>query len=331
MEYMKNLLKKENVTLSEHKLMSKLFEMLTNQQEIKNIGKEAMKMVESLKGEVLLLQYNDYNKYNVIHSFGDKNLIEDYLENTVLFKQLADTKKPIFNSDEFGCYLALPILSKDDFLGGFFIYNEQKIDCYEDLYLLLHFMALSFKFYTSLEENKLNTVKDTVTTLYNYRHFHDQLEIEFEKSTRSRIPLSMVTIDVVNFSLINEKFGYNGGDVILREVGELIKKTTRIVDMPSRINDDTFAILLSNTDLLGSFILLNRIFTRLERHTFSINDVEFNIKFRLSATGLDIDNPDISTFMENAKNALKEYTSDDITTIIKELQDKKRAEEEDED
>ena len=322
MDYMKNLLKKEDVTLDKHKLMSKLFEMLTNQQEIKNIGKEAMKLISSIKGEVLLLQYNDYNKFNVISSFGDKNLIEDYLENSLLFKQLSDNKKPIFNSDEHGCYLALPILSKDDFLGGLFIYNEQKIDCYEELFVLLHFLALAFRFYLSLEENKLNTVKDNVTNLYNYRHFQDQLELEFEKSTRYRIPLSMVSIDIVNFSLINEKFGFNGGDAVLHEVGEIIKKTTRSIDMPSRINDDTFAILLSNTDLLGSFILLNRVLMRLERHKFSVNGIDFNLKVRISANSLDLNNPDVNVFMSEGKSLLKEYSIEDVMNIIKELNEK---------
>lgn len=328
MEYMKNLLKKENVNLEEHKLMSKLFEMLTNQQEIKNIGKEAMKLISSLKGEVLLLQYSDYNKYNVIHSFGDKSAIEDNLENSLLFKKLADSKKPIFNSEEHHCFMALPIMSKDDFLGGLFIYEEQKIECFEELYLLLHFLALAFKFYTSLEENKLNTVKDTVTNLYNYRHFHDQLELEFEKSTRYRIPLSIVSIDIVNFSLINERFGYNGGDVILHEVGEIIKKTTRNIDMPSRINDDTFCILLSNTDLLGSYVLLNRILMRLDRHKFIVDDAEFNIKFRFSANTLDINAPDMNKFIDDAKSSLKELKVSDVMETISELQEQKRKEEE---
>lgn len=323
MDYLKHLLKREKATLDTFKTMSKIFEMLCNQQEIKNIGKEAMTLVKELKGDVLLLQYSD-DKFNVIHTLGNKETLEEKVEDKVFFKKIKESKKPFFKAEEGECFMALPILSKDVFLGVFCIYEEQKITCWEEIYTLLNLMALIFKHYELVEENKLNNIKDHVTDLFNYRHFQDQLELEVEKATRYHIPLSMVMIDVENFRLINEKLGYEAGDEVLRDIANVLEKTTRVVDMPARLNGDNFAILLSNTDLLGSYILLNRILLKLDRYKFKVNGNEFKVRVKLSATSFNAQESNGQAFLESAKEGLKGWTLPEVSDIIEKLENEKR-------
>ena len=323
MDYLKHLMKKENATLDTFKTMSKIFEMVCNQQEIKNIGKEALSSVKGLKGDVLLLQYTD-EKFTITHSHGNKDSIEEKFEDKAFFKRIKESKKPFFKAEEGDCFLALPILSKDVFLGIFCIYEEQKITCWEEIYTLLNLMALIYKHYELVEENKLNNIKDHVTSLFNYRHFQDQLELEVEKATRYHIPLSMVTVDVENFHMINEKLGYEAGDEVLRDIASVLEKTTRMVDMPARLNGDTFAILLSNTDLLGSYILLNRILLKLDRYKFKANGSEFKVRVKLSATAFDVYEGNGQLFIEKGKNELKVWTLSEVGAIIKKLEEEKR-------
>lgn len=323
MDYLKQLLKKEKVTLGTFKTMSKIFEMVCNQQEIKNIGKEAMTTVKGLKGDVLLMQYTD-DKFNVIHSFGNKETLEEKVEDKAFFKKVKEAKKPLFQSKEEDCFLALPILSKDVFLGVFCIYDEQEITCWEEIYTLLNLMALIYKHYELVEENKLNNIKDHVTSLFNYRHFQDQLELEVEKATRYHIPLSMVVVDVENFHLINEKLGYEAGDEVLRDIADILEKSTREVDMPARLNGDTFAILLSNTDLLGSYVLLNRLLLKLDRYKFKGNGSEFKVRVKLSATAFDVHEGNGQFFLEKSKEALKGWTLPEVSEIIRDLEEEKR-------
>lgn len=323
MDYTKHLLKKENVELGKFDTLSKIFEMLSNQQEIKNVGKKALGMIKGLQGEVLLLQYTN-EKFNLISSFGEKENIEKHLENRSFFKKMKDLKKPIFNSSEHNCFMALPILSKDEYMGSLCIYNVQEIQCWEEVYTLLHLMSLVYKYYETVEENKLSNVKDNVTDLFNYRHFQDQLELELEKATRYHIPLSMVMLDVQSFHLINDKLGFEVGDQVLREIGTLLEKSGRKVDMPARLSGDSFAILLSNTDLLGSYILLNRILLKLNRHKFKTDDREFKVKIKLSATQFEIHDTNGQLFIEKGKETLREYTPDEVMTIINDLEEQKR-------
>lgn len=324
MDYLKHLLKKEKVTLDTFKTMSKIFEMLCNQQEIKNVGKEAMTFVKKLKGDVLLLHYTD-DKFNVIHAFGNKDSLDEKTEDKAFFKRVKESKKPFFKSEEGECFMALPILSKDVFLGLFCIYEEQEITCWEEIYTLLNLMALIFKHYELVEENKLNNIKDHVTNLFNYRHFQDQLELEVEKATRYHIPLSIVMVDVANFHLINEKLGYEAGDEVLRDIADILSKTTRVVDMPARLNGDNFAILLSNTDLLGSYILLNRVLLKLDRYKFKSGGNEFKVRVKLSATAFNTQEANGQLFLETAKEGLKERSLPEVAAVIAQLEEEKRT------
>lgn len=326
MEYAKRLLNKEQVKLDKFKTLAKMFEMLSNQQEIKNIGKEALSMIKELTGDVILWQYAG-DKFHVISSFGNKETLEVAIADKAFLKTLKDSKKPFFQTNQEECFMALPIIS-NDFLGAICIYQAQEIKCWEEIYTLLHLMALSFKYYGVVEENKLNNIKDNVTDLFNYRHFQDQLDLELEKATRYHIPLSMVMIDVQNFRLINEKLGYEAGDEVLRDIADILTKSTRNVDMPARLNGDNFAILLSNTDLLGSYILLNRILFKLNRHKFKINGNEFSVRIKLSATEFEIHDTTGQLFLNKAKEMLKECSMDEVARVITDLEAKKRKENE---
>lgn len=323
MDYMKHLLKKENVTLEKFKELSKIFEMLSNQQEIKNIGKEILHLIKDLKGDVLLARYED-EKVNIINFFGKRESIDDKLENKALFKKLKEEKKPFFGKDEDDCFMVLPILSKENILGVLCIYEKQEIKCWEEINTVLHFMTLILKYYSLIEENKLNNVKDQITDLFNYRHFQNQLELELEKAIRYHIPLSIVMVDIKHFNLINDKLGYEAGDEVLKQVANIINKTTRGVDMPARLQNDTFAILLSNTDSLGSFILLNRLLLKFNRHKFNIDGNEFKVKVKLSATSHEIHDTNGQLFLEKAKDNLKEWTVEEVSKEIEKLEEDKR-------
>lgn len=322
MDYTKHLLKKEKVKFEKYETLAKMFEMLSNQQEIKNIGKKAMSMLNSLKGEVALIQHT-HDKDNLIGSFGDKETLEQHLGDKAFFKKIKEDKKPYFGKGD-SFFMALPILSKDEYLGVLCIFNEQDIECWEEIYTILHLMSLAFKYYDIVEENKLSNVKDNVTELFNYRHFQDQLELELEKATRYHIPLSMVMVDVQNFQLINETLGFNAGDEVLRDIADVIEKSCRKVDMPARLNADTFGILLSNTDKLGSYILLNRVLLRLSRHKFKIDNKEFKVRIKLSATQFEIHDTNGQLFLEKGKESLREYSVEEVAKTIAELEEEKR-------
>ena len=94
------------------------------------------------------------------------------------------------------------------------------------------------------------TQSDPLTGLANARHFRDRLEQAAARARRTGVPLSAIKFSVDDFDMLNRQYGHAGGDVILRAVARVCLDTLREVDVPSRLGDCTFGVLLENTPAL---------------------------------------------------------------------------------
>jgi diguanylate cyclase (GGDEF)-like protein len=317
MDYAKYLLKKENIELKKYQLFSKLFEMLNNQQSINNICDKAFDLIKELKGDVALVQVSKDRNFDLISYSGNEADVEEKVfVHADIIKELRKNEKPLFKEkDDDVFYMALPIISKGKFLGALILFEEQEIKCWEELYTVIHFFSFVFKYYTMAEENKNHVIKDSLTNLFNYRHFQDQMDLELEKANRYHIPLTLVLVDIKNFRLINERLGFDVGDEILKEVAKIIDKNCRKIDMPSRVEADTFAILLSNTPEKGAYVLLNRLLLNFNRKAFEINKQKLKIVTKSSVVPYEghISGHD---FLETGIKGLKEISLQEIRKKI---------------
>ena len=102
-----------------------------------------------------------------------------------------------------------------------------------------------------IELIKLATT-DELTKLYNRRYFMQVLENEIARYTRYKLTLSVALLDVDHFKHINDEFGHDGGDYVLKELGELLQKTVRTTDTVCRYGGEEFAVIFPSTDLMGA-------------------------------------------------------------------------------
>jgi diguanylate cyclase (GGDEF)-like protein/PAS domain S-box-containing protein len=98
-------------------------------------------------------------------------------------------------------------------------------------------------------ESKLKqlSITDSLTGLYNQRHFHAVLEAELERARRYRRPLSLVCIDLNHFKQVNDLLGHLEGDSALRFTARTIQKHLRKTDIAFRYGGDEFMLLLPET------------------------------------------------------------------------------------
>jgi diguanylate cyclase (GGDEF)-like protein/PAS domain S-box-containing protein len=97
-------------------------------------------------------------------------------------------------------------------------------------------------------ELKEMTIKDSLTDLYNQRHFYQRLEAEIERSRRQGWSLSLLLFDVDHFKTYNDRRGHLAGDSVLRTIGELVRECTRdYVDSGFRYGGDEFTVILPET------------------------------------------------------------------------------------
>jgi diguanylate cyclase (GGDEF)-like protein/PAS domain S-box-containing protein len=109
------------------------------------------------------------------------------------------------------------------------------------------------------EELRLQSITDTLTELYNRRHFHSLAQNEADRALRTRVPFSFLLMDVDRFKQYNDTFGHDEGDKVLRALGEEIRKNFRTMDTGFRYGGEEFLVLLPDTTAETAVIPAERL------------------------------------------------------------------------
>lgn len=99
----------------------------------------------------------------------------------------------------------------------------------------------------ALEKLQETSITDPLTGLFNRRYFSYRLEEEISRFNRMQEVLCLLLIDIDNFKQINDQCGHQQGDMVLSEIGRILKERVRFHDICSRIGGDEFGILLPLT------------------------------------------------------------------------------------
>ncbi len=104
----------------------------------------------------------------------------------------------------------------------------------------------------------LSTI-DALTGLQNHRAFQERLDREMGRALRHGQPLSLLLLDVDKFKSYNDSYGHNDGDQALKLIAEILKETARASDIPARYGGKEFALILTETDMMGAVVLGERL------------------------------------------------------------------------
>ncbi|MBW1670562.1 MAG: diguanylate cyclase [Deltaproteobacteria bacterium] len=106
--------------------------------------------------------------------------------------------------------------------------------------------------YEALQEKNRQLQKlanrDGLTDLYNHRYFHEQLSKDFLRAQRYHESLSCILLDIDYFKKFNDTYGHQTGDIVFRDLGQVIKDSIRDRDFAARYGGEEFAIVLYHTD-----------------------------------------------------------------------------------
>ncbi|MSM38328.1 MAG: diguanylate cyclase [Geobacter sp.] len=112
----------------------------------------------------------------------------------------------------------------------------------------------------SLEEIKRLSLTDALTGVFNRRYLDDRLLQELKRAYRYERPLSIAMLDIDHFKLVNDRYGHQAGDTVLKicaaQVGESIRGE---VDWLARYGGEEFVVVLPETDLNGALIVAERL------------------------------------------------------------------------
>jgi diguanylate cyclase (GGDEF)-like protein len=106
---------------------------------------------------------------------------------------------------------------------------------------------------TLLKMERLATT-DELTGLMNRRALLERLTLEVARARRSRTSLALVMIDLDFFKQVNDRYGHPGGDLVLENVGRLLRDSARVTDIAGRYGGEELCMVLPDTNLAGARI-----------------------------------------------------------------------------
>jgi len=131
------------------------------------------------------------------------------------------------------------------------------------------------------------TFTDEMTGIFNYRFVKRQLEIEVQRAHRYEKPLSICIIDIDHFKDINDQYGHQTGDQVLKEVARILTQSTRSVDFVGRYAGDEFVIIFPDTSLQDAVRLCERIRKTVADQVLSAQEKTFHVSLSMGLADFD--------------------------------------------
>ncbi len=119
------------------------------------------------------------------------------------------------------------------------------------------------------EELKRLSITDNLTQAYTRTKYEEVIKREIERTKRYNTTLSVAIFDIDHFKKVNDTYGHNAGDYVLKEMASIVNKSLRATDYLVRWGGEEFLILAPDTDLTGTKVMAERIRKAIENHTFN--------------------------------------------------------------
>lgn len=206
----------------------------------------------------------------------------------IVKNDLDEDCEKIISAEQMQSNLILPVKFQNKLLGGICFYNLEKFDYSKFKFYNVMIAELSalFKMKYLYSEIEYLSVTDGLTGLYNRRHFELNINREFLRYKRYPGDLSLAIMDLDFFKKINDTYGHQFGDYILKEVSSLLKQSFRKTDMIYRYGGEELTIILPGTSMENAVIPMERFRRCIEDHIFHYNDTQIKITISIGISSM---------------------------------------------
>ncbi len=204
--------------------------------------------------------------------------------------------------------LVLPLLLHDRALGTLILGSTQRFALNEAVRPLLEVLAshLAVSLSNAHMVYKLEqlAMSDALTGLLNRRALLERAEQKLAAAVRFDQPLSVVIVDLDHFKAVNDTYGHDVGDQVLKGLSEVLMQKKRATDLVARLGGEEFVVLCEQTDEQGALLLAERIREALAVRKFFTPQGQFTVTCSLGMATFPLAGRDWETLFQRADEAL---------------------------
>lgn len=240
-----------------------------------------------MQGDKLKVVFANYSQDSVeVDEFEDNNCLLD----KKMMEQVLITKHPViiddpvqfFKQENLICkrrgksFMSLPLVFRDELLGVINMASLAKESFskrdIEILSLFANQAGLAIKNAATYKAVEDKSLLDELTGIYNYRAFLDILMRMLEEADYRKETIALLMLDIDFFKDINDVYGHQAGNQVLRELAQLLMQMTRKEDIVARYGGEEFTIIIPNGTEQLAYDVAERIRKKIENHTFALTE-----------------------------------------------------------
>ncbi len=240
------------------------------------------------------------------------------------FNELDKSLLPYQVLKSVGSSIAVPLFIENEIYGVLSFYHEKE-NFYDNNSLLLSETISSrvsntFKRAINNDLSLRTALTDSLTHLPNERAFYMLLEQQIAEAQRflERRPLTILAIDLQNFTEINKKYGHMQGDQVLMFIAKLIKNQLRQMDVLARIISDEFFVILPTASEETTNQVVQRLYYTISNTPFVFADqTKVTVKLNFSAATFMKDGDTAEEMVKSAIRKKEVEKSEEKSTVVK--------------
>ncbi|MFH1202605.1 MAG: diguanylate cyclase [Candidatus Omnitrophota bacterium] len=173
------------------------------------------------------------------------------------------------------------------FTAGFILFLKNfHMDSFSPVFIVMTTCLITdlYKHFNLIIESqilKTQAITDGLTGLFVHRYFKLKLDSEFERVKREEQNLSLIILDIDHFKGVNDSYGHQNGNVVLKHLAQILANTSRKVDVVARYGGEEFCAILPNTNQVGASIYGERLRKAIEAYDFPISQGNLNCTISL--------------------------------------------------
>ena len=186
--------------------------------------------------------------------------------------------------------IVLPLTAGSETFGTLVIASSEASQLGKDrlstLKAAVNHLSLALRNALLFRKAKNQADHDGLTKLYNRQHFDKRIIEELKRHQRHHQELSLLMLDLDHFKEINDTFGHQAGDMVLEEVGVMLKQNLRETDFPARYGGEEFTVILPQTSEEQAWILAERIRKKVAQKSFQHRSKNFQVTISIGVAGI---------------------------------------------